>query len=125
MTVLGPMAVFPRSVLSWNIKTIHDINEDSLKLFSLLEPKLDIFVLGTGDHTKDTNFFINVVKFMRKYRIGIEILPTDQAVSTFNFLNNEGRCVAAGLIPPSHIKTTEDDITQDRIYRQRIYELDD
>lgn len=101
------------------------MNEESLRLFSLLEPKLDILVLGTGDQTNDTDFFINVVKFMRSCKIGLEILPTDQAVSTFNFLNSEGRCVAAGLIPPTQVRTSEDDIVTSRIKRQRIYELDD
>ncbi|XP_023227952.1 NADH dehydrogenase [ubiquinone] 1 alpha subcomplex assembly factor 3-like [Centruroides sculpturatus] len=38
--VLGPLAIFPRSVLQWNVKTVDDINENSLSLFYLLEPKI-------------------------------------------------------------------------------------
>jgi hypothetical protein len=40
MYVLGPMAIFPRTVLSWNVGSVDEINEDSLSLFCLLEPKI-------------------------------------------------------------------------------------
>lgn len=40
MYVLGPMAIFPRTVLSWNVGNVHAVNEDSLTLFCLLEPKI-------------------------------------------------------------------------------------
>lgn len=40
MYVLGPMAIFPRTVLSWNVGNVHAINEDSLLLFCLIEPKI-------------------------------------------------------------------------------------
>jgi hypothetical protein len=38
--VLGSMAIFPRTVLSWNVGNVHAINEDSLLLFCLIEPKI-------------------------------------------------------------------------------------
>ena len=38
--MLGPMAIFPRTVLSWNVGNVLAINEDSLILFCLLEPKI-------------------------------------------------------------------------------------
>ncbi|GLV37808.1 uncharacterized protein CBL_06490 [Carabus blaptoides fortunei] len=71
MTILGPMAIFPRTVLSWNVGSFRDINEDSLSLFTVLEPKLDILVLGTGDRTNDTTLFTTVIKFMRKYKVAL------------------------------------------------------
>jgi len=40
MYVLGPMAIFPRTVLSWNVANVHAVNEDSLLLFCLIEPKI-------------------------------------------------------------------------------------
>lgn len=114
-----------RTVLSWNIKSFHDVNEDSLSLFSILEPKLDILVLGTGDQTNDTTFMLNVIRYSRKHKISIEILPTDQAVSTFNFLNSEGRCVAGALIPPNTVRTSEDETMTAKLRYQKLYELDD
>lgn len=119
------MYIFFRTVISWNIHSIHDVNEDSLQLFSVLEPKLDILVLGTGDQTNDTDFMLTVIKYSRKHKISVEILPTDQAVSTFNFLNSEGRCVAGALVPPSKVRTSDDETMQSKMRYQKLYELDD
>ena len=38
--MLGPMAIFPRTVLSWNVGNVQAVNEDSLLLFCLIEPKI-------------------------------------------------------------------------------------
>ncbi|KAK8719458.1 hypothetical protein OTU49_014024 [Cherax quadricarinatus] len=40
MSLIGPIAIFPKTVLSWCVTNSHDINEDSLSLFYLLEPKI-------------------------------------------------------------------------------------
>uniref|UniRef100_A0A0P4W092 Uncharacterized protein n=1 Tax=Scylla olivacea TaxID=85551 RepID=A0A0P4W092_SCYOL len=40
LSVVGPVALFPKTVLSWRVKSVADINEDSLSLFYLLEPKI-------------------------------------------------------------------------------------
>lgn len=125
MNIIGPMAIFPRTVLSWNVRSFKDMSEESLALFTILEPKLDILVLGTGDRTNDTTLFLMVVKFMRKHKINIEILPTEQAVSTFNFLNSEGRYVGGAFIPPDTIKTTEDDLIRAKVRRNQLYSLQD
>lgn len=114
-----------RTVLSWNVGSFRDINEDSLSLFTVLEPKLDILVLGTGDRTNDTTLFTTVIKFMRKHNVNIEILPTEQAVSTFNFLNSEGRYVGGAFIPPETIKTTDDDMLRSKLKYQKLYEVED
>ena len=37
---------------------------------------------------------------MKKKGYVIEVLPTDKAISTYNYLLEEGRVVAAALIPP-------------------------
>ncbi len=49
LMVLGSMAVFARSVLAWNVWDPREINEETLSLFLLLVPKLDILILGVGD----------------------------------------------------------------------------
>ena len=40
VSVIGPIALFPKSVLSWNVKNAADITEESLSIFTILEPKL-------------------------------------------------------------------------------------
>ena len=46
--VLGPVIMFPRTVLNWNIARPEDISVDSLILFSKLVPKPDVVVIGYG-----------------------------------------------------------------------------
>ncbi|XP_030765363.1 NADH dehydrogenase [ubiquinone] 1 alpha subcomplex assembly factor 3 [Sitophilus oryzae] len=122
MTVLGPMIIFSRSVLAWNIDDITDVTEDSLCLFKILEPKIDIIVLGTGDKIDNHNFFKNLLVFSKKHRISFEILPTEAACPTFNFLNAEGRNVVGAMIPPQTFTYTEDDELTTKLRYQNLYE---
>lgn len=108
--VIGSMALFPRSVLQWNIGSLTDLNEEALSLFTLLEPKIDVLVIGTGDKHEKLDF--KFIKYLREKNIGVEMHPTVTACSTFNFLNVEDRNVAAALIPPSII------ISGDEVYLQ-------
>ncbi|KAG5883226.1 hypothetical protein JTB14_011418 [Gonioctena quinquepunctata] len=124
MTILGSMVIFPRSVLSWNVDDVSEITEESFSLLSILEPKIDILVLGVGDKIENFNFYKKILPFSRKYKIPFEILPTEQACATFNFLNAEGRNVVAALIPPRHIETTNDDELQSKLRYQNLYEID-
>ncbi|XP_052057730.1 uncharacterized protein LOC127698355 [Mytilus californianus] len=96
--VLGPIALFPKTVLHWNVRSHEHINEESLALFPLLVPKLDLVIIGYGD--RDNKVSNSVFTFLKSKKINVEILPTDVACSTFNFLNLERRYVAAALIPP-------------------------
>ncbi|XP_055549808.1 NADH dehydrogenase [ubiquinone] 1 alpha subcomplex assembly factor 3 [Wyeomyia smithii] len=125
MVVIGPMAIFPRSVFSWNVSSHEDINEESLSLFSVLEPKVDILVVGIGDQQVTPSFSRKVLDFMRKHRINVEVLSTEQACATFNFLNAEGRVVAAALIPPVSIRTNEDDMMRTHIATKQPFQLKD
>lgn len=114
--------VASRSVLSWNISGVEDINEESLHLFTILEPKLDLIVLGIGDTLQDRTFHKRIFPLLKSKRMNIEILPTESACATFNFLNSEGRCVAAALIPPKVIKTSDDDLVRTKMRYENLYE---
>ncbi|KAJ8877724.1 hypothetical protein PR048_022179 [Dryococelus australis] len=124
MSVLGPMALFPRSILSWNVESSRDISEESLSLFFILEPKIDILVLGVGDQGNDFRIWEDLYRTIQRQRINVEILPTEQACSTFNFLNCEGRCVAAGLIPPVTLRHTDDDVVLTKLKQNRLFEIE-
>lgn len=123
--VLGPMAIFPRTVLSWNISHYEEINDKTLSLFTVLEPKIDVLVVGTGDQPITPKFSNNIIAFMRKYGINVEVLPTEQACTTFNFLNGEGRMVAAAMIPPTLMSLNENDIARAQLDRKKIFEIED
>ncbi|XP_055856104.1 NADH dehydrogenase [ubiquinone] 1 alpha subcomplex assembly factor 3 [Episyrphus balteatus] len=125
MVIVGPMAIFPRSVLSWNISSFEEINEDSLSIFYTLEPKIDVLVIGIGDQKVTPQLSMKIIQFMKKYKINVEILTTEQACATFNFLNAESRMVAAALIPPLHITYNENNVLQTKLRQKQLYQVDD
>ena len=45
---------------------------------------------------------------MKKKGISVEVIPTDKAISTYNFLVEEGRLVSAALIPPDYVHQNAD-----------------
>lgn len=110
--------------MSWNVSNYEEINEESLSLFCMLEPKIDVLVIGIGDQSVTIDFSRKIIKFMQKFAINVEVLNTEQACATFNFLNAEGRMIAAAMIPPNHIKINEDDLMR-RQSRQDLYTLKD
>ncbi|XP_017018669.1 NADH dehydrogenase [ubiquinone] 1 alpha subcomplex assembly factor 3 [Drosophila kikkawai] len=124
MVLIGPISVFPRSVLSWNVNSFEDITEDSLSLFPTLEPKIDVLIIGIGDQAPPPALSKRIIEFMKKYKINVEVLRTEQACATFNFLNAENRMVACALIPPLHLTYNENDILQAKLKQKELYETD-
>lgn len=53
-----------------------------------------------------------VILRMKKLGLNIEVLTTEKAVSTYNFLVEEGRIVAAALIPPESVKIMDIDVVE-------------
>ncbi|XP_006631220.2 NADH dehydrogenase [ubiquinone] 1 alpha subcomplex assembly factor 3 [Lepisosteus oculatus] len=104
--VLGPCALLPPAILQWNVGSYKDICEESLALFHLLEPRIEILVLGTGASVERLD--PQVLAFMRRKGIAVEVQDTPNACATFNFLCSERRIVAAGLIPPPVVRTDAD-----------------
>ncbi|XP_069062302.1 NADH dehydrogenase [ubiquinone] 1 alpha subcomplex assembly factor 3 [Pleurodeles waltl] len=100
--VIGPCVVFPRVILQWNVGSYKDITEESLALFHMLEPRIEILVVGTGDKVQRLDPAI--LKFMRQKGVAVEVQDTPNACATFNFLTNERRIAAAGLIPPLYVE---------------------
>jgi NADH dehydrogenase [ubiquinone] 1 alpha subcomplex assembly factor 3 len=62
---------------------------------------------------------------MTKYHISIEVLTTEQACATFNFLNAENRYIAGALIPPLTLRPTDDDVLMSKKRLKRLYGSDD
>ncbi|XP_051549594.1 NADH dehydrogenase [ubiquinone] 1 alpha subcomplex assembly factor 3 [Myxocyprinus asiaticus] len=103
--VFGPCAVIPPAILQWNVGCHTDITVESLSLFYLLEPRIEVLVLGTGSRTERLD--PNVLAFLKKKGIAVEIQDTPNACATFNFLSSERRITAAGLIPPTALTVME------------------
>ncbi|CAH0388896.1 unnamed protein product [Bemisia tabaci] len=121
----GPIALFSRSVLSWDVEGPYDITPESLSLFTRLEPKLDLLVLGIGDNLDwrrmiEKQIFRDVIK---KSGINIVIEKTDHACSTYNFLCMEHRLVAGAFIPPHNFNVTDEDVISTKYRYDLIYNL--
>lgn len=110
--------------MSWNIGSFSEVNEKTLSLFTLLEPKIDVLVIGSGDEQITPSISKGIIYFMRQHKINVEVLPTEQACTTFNFLNSEGRITAAAIIPPLVMQISETDYVQHRLQRDKMLELD-
>lgn len=96
--VIGPCAVLPPAILQWNVGSHKDITEESVSLFHMLVPKIEILVLGTGARIELIN--PSVLALLRRKGIAVEVQDTPNACATFNLLVSERRVAAAGLIPP-------------------------
>lgn len=111
--ILGPCVVFPTAVLGWRVGGAEEITEESLALFTLLDPKLDVLVVGHGLTERERNpVDPRTILKMRSKGVNMEVLTTENAIATYNFLVEEGRVVAAALIPPNHVKLVDSDIVE-------------
>lgn len=121
---LGPIVLFPRCVFAWNIARIEDINEDSLCIFYMIQPKIDTLIIGTGDKPITPAIGRTILEVTRKHRINIEILSTETACTTFNFLNQQGRMVAAALVPPIDVHLDDDDAIATQARDNKLFSIE-
>ena len=112
----------------WNVDGPEDITEESLALFTILDPKIDVLIVGYGDNTpikgkKRDAFPVDpkIILKMRQKGVSMELLTTENAIATYNYLVEEGRVVAAALIPPNHIRIKDQDIVDTKARRKELY----
>lgn len=63
--------------MAWNIASEDDINEESLSLFTILDPKIEILVLGLGNSVITPAVSAKIHAVTRKFKINVEVLGTD------------------------------------------------
>ncbi len=93
----GPIAVLPDLATEWRgVATVADITYDSLMLFVLAKPKVDILIIGTGKRTEVLAPALRAQ--MRAHGIVVECMASNKALATFNILSEEARHVGAALL---------------------------
>lgn len=97
----GPVAILQQGFYAWKVKTWTDITIESLQLFFIGSPPIEILVIGTGDKIEFVSPLVR--QHLKKLNIGVEILDTRNAMSTFNFLLEERRSVGAAMLPVTYI----------------------
>lgn len=97
--VFGSVAILPTIFYHWRIKRPEDVTPESLALFTIMEPPVEIVVIGTGDKLFRLDPEIQT-HMRKKHNVLLEVQDTANATATFNFLLEETRLVGAALIPP-------------------------
>jgi len=82
---------------AWSPKTLCDITPETLAALELLEPAPDLLIIGTGRTIGRVN--VETIKYLKSLGVAVDVSDTASATSTFNVLVEEGRCVAAALLP--------------------------
>ena len=107
-----PILLLPHSVYMWQVKDFDDITVESLSLFTLVYPTIEILFIGTGETTKRID--PEITKYFKSKGIVLEVASTIHAASSFNVLNAEGRNIGAALLTLQPIVANEvnkDDLT--------------
>lgn len=75
--VIGPIILFPKTVFSWHIESVEAITSDSLSIFSVIQPKVDTLIIGTGEFDTTKHIGKNLLDIAHKQKINVEILTTE------------------------------------------------
>ena len=89
--------LLPSSVYLWEPKRFSDITIESLSIFTLLYPTIEIVFIGCGD-SLPSPLPRTLVDHYRARGICLEASSSANAAATFNVLNQEGRNIAAALL---------------------------
>lgn len=95
--VRSSVLLFPKSFLIWNAKKPSDIDLESLLLFPILYPTLEIVFVGLGE-TFQAPLPADITSYFKAKGIVLEASSSVNAASSFNVLNGEGRNVGAALL---------------------------
>ncbi|KAK2650919.1 hypothetical protein Ddye_018408 [Dipteronia dyeriana] len=93
----GSLLCVGNLLMSWAPKKFSEITPDSLSIFQLVRPIPEILILGCGRYIEPVD--PEVRRFIRCVGIKLEAVDSRNASSTYNILNEEGRIVAAALLP--------------------------
>ncbi|KAI4297246.1 hypothetical protein L6164_037141 [Bauhinia variegata] len=93
----GSLLCVGNLLLSWKPKKFSEVIADSLSVFQILRPIPEILILGCGRHIEHVD--PELQRYIRSTGMKLEAVDSRNAASTYNILNEEGRIVAAALIP--------------------------
>ncbi|KAK6918118.1 NDUFAF3/Mth938 domain-containing protein [Dillenia turbinata] len=93
----GSLLIFGNLLTSWSPTKFSEINEESLSLFRVVRPVPEILILGCGRYIQPV--VPKLREFICSTGMKLEAIDSRNAASTYNILNEEGRIVAAALLP--------------------------
>ncbi|KAE8695695.1 NADH dehydrogenase 1 alpha subcomplex assembly factor 3-like isoform X3 [Hibiscus syriacus] len=81
----------------WGPRNFSEITPQSLSVFQIIRPIPEILILGCGRNIEPVDPELR--RFISSTGMKLEPLDSRNAASTYNILNEEGRIVAAALLP--------------------------
>lgn len=111
--IYGSVLLLPRAHYLWNVENNEKISLESLQLFEIITPKVDLIMIGTGKDMIYDQKSIEIIKHFREIGISAEFMSTviiffilsfiycvkkPNAIATFNILIEEDRNVGAALL---------------------------
>lgn len=93
----GSLLCVGNLLMSWSPKKFSEINAESLSIFQIVRPIPEILIIGTGGQIQQVDPELR--RYIRSTGMKLEAVDSRNAVSTYNILNEEGRIVAAALLP--------------------------
>lgn len=93
----GSLLCVGNLLMSWTPKKFSEVTPESLSIFQTVSPVPEILIIGCGRHIQQVN--PEVRQFIRSTGMKLEAVDSRNAASTYNILNEEGRIVAAVLLP--------------------------
>lgn len=94
----GTILCFPNLALLFEVPDLASLTPDSLEVFRLLKERFDTVLVGTGHRVERVPR--ETREWFDQQGINVETMSTRHASSTFNFMVQEKRSVAAILFPP-------------------------
>ncbi|XP_055817658.1 uncharacterized protein LOC129886820 [Solanum dulcamara] len=93
----GSLLCVGNLLMSWHPKKLSEVTSESLSIFQTVRPVPEILLLGCGKYIHPVNAELRA--FIRSTGMKLEAIDSRNAASTYNILNEEGRIVAAALLP--------------------------
>ncbi|DBA04527.1 TPA: hypothetical protein N0F65_011075 [Lagenidium giganteum] len=94
----GGVALLPDIAMMWKPRRFEDITKDSLSVFTVANPPIEILVLGCGPRIQ-RSLDPELKEYLKVNGIVVEYLDSLNACATFNILNAEDRKVGAAILP--------------------------
>jgi NADH dehydrogenase [ubiquinone] 1 alpha subcomplex assembly factor 3 len=81
---------------------VSEITPETLAALEILDPTPDLLIVGTGRSIAALNE--ETLNYLKELGVAVDASDTVNAISTFNVLVEEGRGVAAAILPAGHVE---------------------
>ena len=98
--ITGSILCHADGVFMWNVTSVDEVSMETLVALRLLEPPPEMILLGSGEKAKlpPPEQWKEIKEWATSNSVGIEIMDSPSACSTFNILTQEDRNVVAALV---------------------------